>query len=96
LVVSLNWFTRTQAEFSSGDRDNAALSVRKCLEHTDLIGVFGQPEWRFECLPRNRTGDLAARPGQAERNFVLVWGSVDCSLSETGFAVEENADAADG
>jgi hypothetical protein len=72
LVVSLNWFTRTQAEFSSGDRDNAALSVRKCLEHTDLIGVFGQPELRFECLPRNRTGDLAAKPGQAEQNFMSV------------------------
>jgi hypothetical protein len=42
-----DWFTRTQAEFSSGDRDNAALSVRKCLEHTDLLGVFGQPESRF-------------------------------------------------
>jgi hypothetical protein len=46
-----DWLTRTQADFSFGDRDNAALS------------------------------------GQAERNFVLVCGSVDCSLLETGFAI---------
>lgn len=64
--------TRTQADFSFGDRDNAAASVRKCLEHADRVGVSGQPELRFECLPRNRTGDLAARPGQAKRDFMSV------------------------
>jgi hypothetical protein len=31
-----------------------------------------QPELRFERLSRNRTGDLAAMPGQAKRNFVPV------------------------
>lgn len=78
-----DWLIRTQAEFSFDDCDNEAAPVRKCLEHADLVGVFGQPELRFECLPRNRTGDLAARHGQAARNFVLVCGRVDCSLLET-------------
>ncbi|WP_454829965.1 hypothetical protein [Paraburkholderia xenovorans] len=64
--------TRAQAEFSFGDRDNAALSVGKCLEQADRVSVSGQPELRFERLPRNRTGDLAAMPGQAKRDFMQV------------------------
>jgi hypothetical protein len=66
LVVSLNWFTRTQAEFSSGDRNDAAASVRKRLEQADLLSVWRQPEWHLGRVPRNRTGDLAAMPGQAK------------------------------
>jgi hypothetical protein len=60
-----DWFTRTQADFF-GDRDNAALSVRKCLEHADRVSVWRQPEWHLGRFPRNRTGDLAAMPGQAK------------------------------
>jgi hypothetical protein len=55
-----------------GDRDNAAPSVRKCLEHADRVSVPRQPELRFERLPGSRTGDLAVRPGQPERNFMSV------------------------
>jgi hypothetical protein len=66
LVVNLNWFTRTQADFSSGDRNDAAASVRKRLEQADLVSVWRQPEWHLGRFPRNRTGDLAAMPGQAK------------------------------
>jgi hypothetical protein len=65
-------FTWAQADFPFGDRDNAAPPVRKCLEHAGLVSVPGQPELRFERLPRHRTGDLAARPGQTKRNFMPV------------------------
>jgi hypothetical protein len=65
-------FTRTQADFSSGDRDKAAPSIRKRLEHPDLASVWRPPELRFGRLPRHRTGDLAARPGQAKQNFMSV------------------------
>ena len=65
-------FTRTQAEFSFGDRDNAAPSISKRLAHPDLVSVWRPPELRFGRLPRNRTGDLAAMPAQAERNFMAV------------------------
>jgi hypothetical protein len=34
-----DWFTRTPADLSFCDRDNAALSVRKCLEHPDMVSV---------------------------------------------------------
>ncbi|MGF6604229.1 hypothetical protein P3T23_008984 [Paraburkholderia sp. GAS448] len=67
-----DWFTRTQADFSFGDRDNAAPSVRERLEYADLVSVLGQPELRFERLPRNRTGNLAAMSGQAKPNFMSV------------------------
>ncbi|MEM5460167.1 hypothetical protein VSR69_35735 [Paraburkholderia phytofirmans] len=65
-MVSLNWLTRAQAEFSSGDRNDAAASVRKCLGQADLVSVWRQPEWHLGRVPRNRTGDLAAMPGQAK------------------------------
>jgi hypothetical protein len=66
-VVSLNWFTRTQAEFSSGDRNDAAASVRKRLEHPDdLVSVWRQPGLHLGRFLRNRTGDVAAMPGQAK------------------------------
>ncbi|WP_408295615.1 hypothetical protein, partial [Paraburkholderia sp. RL17-373-BIF-A] len=61
-----DWFTRTQADFSSGDRNDAAASVRKRLEQADLVSVWRQPEWHLGRFPRNRTGDLAAMPGQAK------------------------------
>ncbi|WP_459252537.1 hypothetical protein [Paraburkholderia sediminicola] len=67
-----DWFTRTQADFSFGDRDNAAPSVRKCLEHADMVSVPGQPELRFERFPRDRTHDVAGMSGQAKRNFMSV------------------------
>ncbi|WP_408368190.1 MULTISPECIES: hypothetical protein [unclassified Paraburkholderia] len=74
-------FTGTQADFSFGDYDNAAPSVRERLEHADLVSALGQPELRFERLSRNRTGDLAAMPGEAKRNCVSVrreiWQQVD-------------------
>jgi hypothetical protein len=69
-------YTRTQADFSSGDRDNAARSISKRLEHPDLVSVWRPPELPLERLPRNRTGDLAAMPGQAERHFVSVRRSI--------------------
>jgi hypothetical protein len=65
-------FTRAQADFPFGDRNDAAPSVRKRPEHPDLVSVWRQPELRFERLPRHRTGGLAARPGQAKRNLMPV------------------------
>jgi hypothetical protein len=69
LVVSLNWFTRAQAEFSSGDRNDAAPSH---IEHPDLVSVWRQPELRFQRPSRNRTHDLAVMSGQPERIFTPV------------------------
>ena len=65
-------FTRTQADFSSGDRDKAAPSISKRLDHPDRVSVWRPPELRFGRLSRNRTGDPAAMPGQAERHFMSV------------------------
>jgi hypothetical protein len=65
-------FTRTQADFPFGDRDNAAPSIRKRLEHPDLVSVWRQPELRVGRLSRNRPGDLAAIPGPAKRSFRSV------------------------
>ena len=65
-MVSLNWFTRTQADFSFGDRNDAAPSISKRLEHPDLVCVWRQPELHLVRFLRNRTGDLAAMPGQAK------------------------------
>jgi hypothetical protein len=55
-----DWFTQAQAAFSFGDCDDAALPVRKRLEHADLVNASWQPELHFKCLPRNRTHDIAA------------------------------------
>ncbi|WP_459252676.1 hypothetical protein [Paraburkholderia sp. RL18-085-BIA-A] len=74
-------FTRTQADFPFGDRDDAAPSVSKRLEHPDLVGVWRQPELRVERLSRNRTGDLATMPGQAKRNFMSVHRDIGHQLN---------------
>jgi hypothetical protein len=65
-------FTRAQAEFPFGDRNDAAPSFSKRPGHPDRVSVWRQPELRVGRLSRNRTGDLAARPGQAKRNFMPV------------------------
>jgi hypothetical protein len=65
LVVSLNWFTRTQADFSSGDRNDATPPISKRLEHPDLVSVWRQSGLHLGRFPRNRTGDLAAMEGNS-------------------------------
>jgi hypothetical protein len=72
-VVSLNWFTRAQAEFSSGDRDNVAPSISKRFEHPGLLGVLRQPESRFARLSCHRQPLLFRSP--VRRNKISCWSA---------------------
>jgi hypothetical protein len=92
-----DWFTRAQAEFSSGDRNDAAASVRKRLEQADLLSVWRQPESRFAraCRVIVSRSCFEARSGKTKFRV----GLRQCRLQpavETGFAVAGDADGADG